>query len=205
MSVASDGKQVPTRRTKAAFADFVASSAEAMKRVWGHAPLTCIAMFWAQYVHETGNRDCWCWNTGNVKKFDGDGHDWCFLNGVWECVPDAQAQAMFASGEAKRNTLDWRKCPPGRTCVVFDPPHKQCRFRAFESLDRAMYELMLLILNRFEAAWAAAEKGDCAGFVKALKAKGYFTGSESAYLLGMAHHYSQALALLQQPPPDEAA
>jgi hypothetical protein len=58
----------------------------------------------------------------------------------------------------------------------FDPPHPQTNFRAFLDLETGVIDYLRFLSGRkrYAAAWVAAERGDVVGFVRALKAGGYF-------------------------------
>jgi hypothetical protein len=54
-------------------------------------------------------------------------------------------------------------------------------FRAYRTAEDGATDYVRLLARRFPAALDAARAGDPQGFVRALKASGYFTGSEVAY------------------------
>jgi flagellar protein FlgJ len=56
------------------------------------------------------------------------------------------------------------------------------RFRAYGSAEEGALDYVQLLNKRFPQALEAARAGDSEGFVRALKARGYFTGDESAYV-----------------------
>jgi flagellar protein FlgJ len=56
------------------------------------------------------------------------------------------------------------------------------RFRAYGSAEEGAVDYVQLLNKRFPKALDAARDGDPEGFVRALKARGYFTGDESAYV-----------------------
>jgi hypothetical protein len=55
------------------------------------------------------------------------------------------------------------------------------RFRAYGSAEEGARDYVSLLARRYPDAVSAAEQGDAAGFVHALKARGYFTDNEAAY------------------------
>jgi hypothetical protein len=55
------------------------------------------------------------------------------------------------------------------------------RFRAYGSAQEGARDYVSLLARRYPDAVSAAEQGDAAGFVRALKARGYFTDNEAAY------------------------
>lgn len=56
------------------------------------------------------------------------------------------------------------------------------RFRAYSTPEEGAADFVGLLAKRYPAALEAAERGDTHGFVRALKARGYFTGNEHAYI-----------------------
>ena len=56
------------------------------------------------------------------------------------------------------------------------------RFRAYRTPEEGAADFVGLLARRYPAALEAAERGDTHSFVRALKAKGYFTGNEHAYI-----------------------
>lgn len=80
--------------------------------------------------------------------------------------------------------------------VWFDPPHVQCRFRAFQIIDDGAFDYLSLLHNRarYRPAWERAVAGDAAGFVAALKKGGFFTASEEPYrkaVVSLATEYAK--------------
>lgn len=55
------------------------------------------------------------------------------------------------------------------------------RFRAYGSAEEGARDYVSLLARRYPDAVSAAEQGDAAGFVRGLKARGYFTDNEAAY------------------------
>lgn len=68
------------------------------------------------------------------------------------------------------------------------------RFRAYNSPTEGATDYVRLLQARYPKALEAAGKGDAAGFVHALKARGYFTGNEQAYVRSVASMSQQALS-----------
>jgi hypothetical protein len=59
--------------------------------------------------------------------------------------------------------------------------HGVARFRAYASAEEGARDYVSLLSRRYPEAVRAAEQGDAAGFVRGLKARGYFTDNEAAY------------------------
>lgn len=186
-------KEVPPVRT----AITVQVYTEAVVRSWhlvgsGVPPRGAVGVLWAQFCVETGGVHCWNWNLGNVKKVDGDGHDYHCLQNVWEGVSPAEAQRLISRGEARPDpsSSHAKAVGPNQVSVLFNPPHPQTRFRAFENLTAAMEDhLVFLAKSKFSVAWPAVLSGDCLQFASAIKKKGYFTASAPEYAKAMERHF----------------
>lgn len=68
------------------------------------------------------------------------------------------------------------------------------RFRAYASAEEGAADYVSLLARRYPEAVDAAERGDAAGFVHALKARGYFTGDEADYTASVTSLARSALA-----------
>lgn len=143
---------------------------------------------------EPPSRYCFNWNLGNVKAGPNDPH--MYLRGVWEVdSPEgAQAQAARANGLAHVATPAEVKehgwaCPPGKAVVVFDPPHAQCRFRAYGSLQEGASRWLghhRAMAAKDPGFLAAINRGDTAAVAHTLKQARYYTGGEADYARLMA-------------------
>ena len=92
----------------------------------------------------------------------------------------------------------------------FDPPHPQCRFRAYQSIHDAALDYLRFLHDRkrYQASWAQAIAGDPVAFVAALKAAGFFTANEGPYrkaVLSLTNEYAPQIAawLADVPDPPE--
>lgn len=142
----------------------------------------------AQFMAETGSgKFCFNWNLGNVKAGANDPH--MYLRNVWECDSraGAEAQVAKANGLAHIATADeikahgW-KCP--NTVVVFDPPHPQCRFRAYASLQDGAQRWLAhhQRIAKGNAGYVTAlNAGDIGSVAHALKQARYYTAAEADY------------------------
>jgi len=97
---------------------------------------------------------CHAWNLGNAKHAENDGRDWC----------------EYACDEIINGERVW-----------FEPPHPACRFRAYRTLAEGAADYLALLRKRFSGAWGRVVAGDPSGFVRALKARGYFTADLEPY------------------------
>lgn len=68
------------------------------------------------------------------------------------------------------------------------------RFRAYGSAEEGAEDYVSLLARRYPDAVRAAKDEDPRAFVQALKARGYFTGNEAAYVKSVTALASQALA-----------
>jgi hypothetical protein len=66
-------------------------------------------------------------------------------------------------------------------------------FRAYRTPEEGAKDYVSLLARRFPKAVDAAKAGDPAGFVRALKERGYFTGDETAYRNNVSLLSAQAL------------
>lgn len=122
-------------------------------------------------------------NVGNVKSVEGDGHDYTFLDNVWEGLSAAKALKLIASGEAVRSTNPNHIKAVGRDKipVIFKKGHPQTRFRAFPTLEAGVERYLKLLQERWPKAWVAIEQGNPENFVHQLAINDYFTANEEAY------------------------
>lgn len=106
-------------------------------------PRDALAILVAQSALETGNwRRIYNWNFGNSKSSVVFPHTY------------------FRTGERDPAT--------GKT-VMYDPPHYQTRFRAFDSAAAgAAHHLRVITNMRFRPAWEAAQEGDIGEFSRLL-------------------------------------
>jgi flagellar protein FlgJ len=74
-----------------------------------------------------------------------------------------------------------------------DTVHIQDRFRAYGSAEEGAEDYVDLLVRRYPDAVNAAQLEDPVGFVRALKARGYFTGDENDYIKSVSALANQAL------------
>ena len=151
-----------------------------------------VCLLAAQWALETGNgHSCHCWNLGNVKSSEGDGHDWCFF----KCNELLSQQVASRLTAADPEHVKVTSAPDANGCVWtwFYPPHPGCRFRAFDTLLDGAVDQVAVMAGRFKQAWPALLSGDPVAFVHALKQQGYFTASETSYLRGVQALYTEML------------
>jgi predicted unusual protein kinase regulating ubiquinone biosynthesis (AarF/ABC1/UbiB family) len=99
----------------------------------------------------------------------------------------------------QKSTLSAPCTPGGRqnglVSVTFRPDHPVCRFRAFATLDEGLTYHLSSLQKRFGKAWVKLLAGDSDGYVRALKAAGYFTGNEEDYKRAVKSLAREYLAL----------
>lgn len=180
----TDPRELPNVLTPAPLADVATALSDAWQALLGETPSQeSLLVLLSQWTLETGGgHACHAWNLGNAKSVPGDGRSWTFF----------RCSEILAGKE-----------------VFFDPPHPQCRFRAFESLADGAADYLELLHRRFAVAWPAVVAGDAAAFGHALKAAHYYTADEHAYtallvrLMGQLRGALPAPAPCTQVPPDE--
>jgi hypothetical protein len=182
--------EAATKRTTPTAGDVVSMLLTAWPELTGQGARTLTA----QFMHETGDGlHCYNWNLGNVKASAAEPH--MYLQGVWEVGSPAamQAQVDSAKGLAHLATADEIKkhgwsCPPGQAVAVFDPPHAQSRFHAYDSLVNGAQRWMghhRAIAGKNPTYLASVNGGDCTAVAHILKIVGYYTGGETDYANGM--------------------
>lgn len=187
---------VATVRTNPSLMDFSKSLILAVPGISKEAA----GVLYAQFAGETGKGvHCYGHNLGNVKYSKGCGYNYHALNGVWEGVTPAQAQALIASGQAKADpSKDHAKAVgPGKVSVLFTASHPASWFRAYPSLEKGMQVFVAAKKNptsRYASAWAYLLAGDCMGYAQALYSKGYFTASPKAYGEAMLTYHKMWMA-----------
>jgi hypothetical protein len=199
--------EVPTHQTTPSAGDVVAM----LLLGWPELKPNGARTLAAQFMAETGGgKFCFNWNLGNVKAAPTDMH--MYLMNVWECDTPASAaiQVQNASGLAHIATPEeilqhgW-SCP-GSVVVVFQPPHPQCRFRAYPTLALGAqhwlgYHQRLARTN--VGYLTAVNAGDIRTVAHLLKLAHYYTAAETDYVKNMTAQKNvidQKLGPLQQTP-----
>lgn len=176
---------VPTVRTPITPGEYARGVIGAWQHVGSGTPLeAAVAVLYAQCFTETGGRDLWNHNIGNVKHVAGDGYDHCVLHGVWEGVSAAEAKRLISAGlaVADTNPSHIRAVAP-RVAVVLTPENPGSWFRAYDSFEHAMRSHLQFLSRVYGSAWPKVLAGDPVGFAYALRARvpPYFTASAEAY------------------------
>lgn len=147
----------------------------------------------AQFMLETNRgKNCYNWNLGNVKAGANEPH--MYLRNVWECFGQEQAQAQVDQGKGlARLPADEEIKKHGWKCasavVVYSPPHSQCRFRAYASLQEGAQKWLGLhqrISQKNSSYVSSLNAGDTSAAAHVLKLAGYYTAAEASYSRLMA-------------------
>jgi hypothetical protein len=141
----------------------------------------------AQVRFETGNfGHCYNWNFGNLKASAHEPH--MFLAHVWEAMTPAQAEALARGPMGHLVHVDASGrygVSQGNVAVVFEPPHPQCRFRAFDFESGAAAYLDTVERCVGMPIEQVVNAGEPHALVGALKKGGYFTGDPAHYTAGV--------------------
>jgi len=137
-----------------------------------------LAILWAQVVLETGRFKVGFHNGnfGNIKKR--------WPNPKYGITDDGHYFTMFRAGEV----LNGRH-------QMFDPPHKQTHFRAYESIIDGAEDYIKFVSQkaRYKKAWAELIKGDPKAYSHELKVAGYYTANEERYTNGVVRLFEEFL------------
>lgn len=140
---------------------------------WTPSPLA-VAVLYAHSALENGNwSSCWNNNPANIKA--GEKYD-----GFYTCIRlneliDGVYVWFSPAGEErpKGNVIKTHDVPPG---------HPQTRMRAYATLTQGIEDkIRFLSTPRWRPALDLALKGDPSGYVRAIKALGYFTARLEPY------------------------
>lgn len=196
MSKYTDNKnEVETHTTVPAPGDVTAL----LRAAWSELTDTGAKVLTAQFLHETGGgRFCFNWNLGNVKATADQPH--MFLKNVWELLlpENAAAEVGVSGGLAHIATAQeclahgWT-CPSSKVVVVFQPPHRQCRFRAYSNLSEGAQRWVgthQRMAKGHSEYLNTVNSGDCAAVAKLLAQFRYFTGDPGAYARSMTKIFS---------------
>lgn len=190
--------EVETRRTTPTAPQVYALLVEQ----WGHElnEEGCLSLT-AQFWHETGGgKYCFGWNLGNIKASATVPHQ--YLRNVWEVYRDpskAPSDPLARAATADECKAKGWGCPPGAVVVVFQPPHAQCRFRAYASLAEGAakwVEHHRKIAKADPDYLPNLNAGRLEGAAKDLREARYYTGDEGGYARAMVRARETVLKLL---------
>jgi hypothetical protein len=166
---------------------------------WGHlfgteAKKESICILGSQWCLETGNgKSMHCFNLGNVKSTDGDGHDFTFF-GCGEELSLGVAQHAAQTSPLVKIKRVYSSNNVQMASVWVEPKHPWCRFRAFHTLSEGAVDYISLLNKRFKKAWPAVLSGDPALFSHYLRQEHYYTADENQYtasLVSLFHTLTQ--------------
>lgn len=146
------------------------------------------------------------YNIGNAKSVEGDGRNYTYF-ACNEILTLASAKAFEAKNPetAKITRIIPAKVSGGSDYaeIWFYPKHPGCRFRAYRqevedgavdetaSFLLGMLDYLRLLRSTYLSSWDFVKNGDPEGFVRALKAKGYFTAPLDSYLQGVVSLFKE--------------
>lgn len=138
-----------------------------------------IKVLLAQWALETGwGKHMHCYNVGNAKHSFDSGEDYCFFK-CNEILRKDIAERLLHEDPTRVQITTYRA---NNTCITwFLPKHPWTRFRAFKTLDEGVYDHLKMVVNRFDAAWPHAVRGDPQAYSHALKQQKYYTADEASY------------------------
>lgn len=173
-------EELTAKKTPVTKEELIKNLYDAWLHLFGETPkkesIWCLV---SQWCLETGNgASMWCYNLGNVKSKEGDGHDYCYFacNEILKkSVADAYAAKDFTTAKVTKYRDD------GTAIIWFYPKHPGCRFRAFNALLDGCIDYIGLLNKRFSKSWPAVIAGNPAQFSHLLRAQGYYTADEVSY------------------------
>lgn len=187
---------VEARTTPLPFEDAAACMNTALAYVLNATPSTpVLALALAKTALETGRwRAIWNNNWGNIKC--SESHEgWFTCIGLNEVIGN-HVVWFGPAGQLNRKGGEvigarWN-VPPG---------HPQTRLRAYpDALAGAEDYVHFVATGRYRDAWSELLEGDAAGYVHALKMKGYFTADEATYARGVSSLQREFIAKLEALP-----
>lgn len=178
---------IPDQLTRLTLEEAIAAFLAGWRRVLKRDPTPgALAVLVAGSALETGHwRSMHCYCFGNIKASPNYPGLACMFT-CDEIVTPEQGEVAKRLGPC--TVGPWAK-DPSKVRVVVHPPHPWSAFRAYRTAaEGAAAHIEFLAVdtdgdgkNRYAATWAAVERGDAVGYVRAKKAVGYFTGPLDAY------------------------
>ena len=191
---------VEPAKTPLTFEQAFAAMQQGILVATGIAPTTAaLALALAKTALETGRwQSMWNFNWGNVKAADS-------YEGMFTCYPCNEVIGGKVEWFDPAGALDSRG---GRLVGAgwdVPPGHPQTRFRAYANeFDGAQQYVDFVANGRYRDAWARLLEGDAAGYVHALKLKGYFTADEATYSKGVESIFREFVTKLETMKTDPA-
>lgn len=180
---------VPDKITPLTAKEVALAFRSAFETVCGRTPSNaCLALLVAQSALETGRwKSIHRYNFGNVKAGSEYTGKYC----------------QFKCNEVENGKVVW-----------YSPPHPQCNFRAFDSVEAGAVDHVRFLAQRkrYARAWEVAQTGMPLAFVDELKSAGYFTADAEPYRKAVASLWNEYMKLVEtlkdpepapQPEPDD--
>jgi hypothetical protein len=174
-------EELASTRTPVKTEDLIVAIWKSWEQFFGAPPAhkESVWILIAQWGLETGwGKSCYCWNLGNVKSTEGDGHDYQYYK-CNEILPLATAQKYAQQSPDTAKITQVRS--DGKAIIWFYPNHPGCRFRAFKTLEEGAFDHLKLLARRFDKAWPEIIEGDVVGYSQKLRQQGYYTADEASY------------------------
>lgn len=148
-----------------------------------------VAVFHAHQALETWHyKSCWDFGVGNVKASSQ-------YAGFFTCIKLNEVLNGHTIWFAPEGELAGKDGPLVAKPMAVPDGHPQTRMRAYKSLEAAEVDKLTRFLTepRWRAALECALRGDAAGYVRAIKAQGYFTAAEGPYERSVVSLYAKYL------------
>lgn len=167
----SYGELHPTERTLIPNKDFIKALMKEWNKMFGELPSKeTVCVVYAKYMIETGGKNIWNYNFGNIKKSLTDAHQdgYVQLAGVWEIINGKK--------------------------VIFPKEHPQSYFRWYPNLEAAMHDYLILISSpRYKTSFAALKAGSPTQYAQALKNSNYYTAPVEQYVAGILLFFNKIM------------
>lgn len=149
-----------------------------------------IELLVAHSALETGFwASCYNYNLGNVKG-NGPSGNYCMR----ECGEELPAKFVDPADPLVKVVRRYERNGVPYVSAVFQPPHSQCHFAAFDSLQQAAQEKVLLLQKQFPKSWATLANGNAKAYGICLAAEHYFTADPQKYSDSLAQVLTQVRA-----------
>lgn len=152
-----------------------------------------LALALAKTALETGRwQHMYCWNLGNIKA----GDNYVGMYTAYPCNEVINGKVVWFSPSGQ---LDRKGGVVTGLAWAVPPGHPQTRFRAYaNAYDGAQQYVDFVANGRYRDAWQRLLDGDAAGYVHALRARGYFTADEATYLRGVDRLFREFLPKIEE-------
>lgn len=191
---------VPPRLTPLTFDDAAEAMRAALRdKLKANPTPEALALALAKTALETGRwKSIWCANWGNIKAS-------ATYEGMYTCITLNEVIGGKVVWFAPEGQLAGGRGTPVVGKVYDVPPgHPQTRMRAYANrFDGAFAYVDFVSGGRYAHAWIRLLAGDAPGYIRALKAKGYFTADEATYAKAVISLQKEFIAKLGGCAPEE--